>query len=196
MMMPATKRTTKKTKPRATRTTTHLRSEPSAGKIVGVFGVRGECKLDATRVGNDALSSGMSVRARFAQGPDRELIVRSVRLHKGRPLVAFVGIDDATTATSLVGAVLALDSADVLLGEGEYLDADLVGCALVDGDGTILANVVEVAHYPASDMLIVGETRTLVPLVAAFVQHVDVVARRISVTLPPGLLDEREADRA
>jgi 16S rRNA processing protein RimM len=188
--------TTRKKRPQATRTTAHLRSEPSAGKIVGAFGVRGECKLDATRLGGDALAPGMSVRARFAQGPDRALVVRGVRLHKGRPLIAFAGIDDATAVAPLVGADIVLDAADVVLGEGEYLSADLIGCALVDSEGTTLANVVDVAHYPASDMLIVGESRTLVPLVAAFVQRVDIAARRIDVTLPRGLLDEHDADRA
>jgi 16S rRNA processing protein RimM len=196
MMLTTTTKTKKKQRPRARRTTTPQRSEPSAGKIVGIFGLRGECKLDATRIGSDALAPGMSVRARFASGSDRSLVVRGVRLHKGRPLVTFEGIDDATAATALVGAAIALDAADIVLGEGEYLAADLIGCSLVDSDGTMLANVVDVAHYPASDMLIVGEAHTLVPLVAAFVKRVDVGARRIDVTLPRGLLDERDADRA
>jgi ribosomal 30S subunit maturation factor RimM len=36
----------------------------------------------------------------------------------------------------------------------------------------------------------------MVPLVRAFVRGIDVGARRITVDLPPGLLDPSEADQA
>jgi len=121
--------------------------------------------------------------------------VRSARLHKGRPLAAFDGFDDPRAAETLVGATLALDRRDVVLSPGEYLDADLVGCAIVDSDGARLGDVVAVEHFPSQDMLVVGTARALVPLVAAFIQSIDVARKCIVVDLPPGLLDDREADR-
>ncbi|MGD0473737.1 MAG: ribosome maturation factor RimM [Candidatus Velthaea sp.] len=166
----------------------------SAGRIVGVFGLRGECKIDATRVGADTLGRGCAVRARLADGSQRELRVRATRLHKGRPLAAFEGVEDANAAETLVGATLGLDRADVVLSSGEYLDADLVGCRLVDDGGTAVGEVVAVEHYPAQDMLVVGTARALVPLVAAFVRSIDVARKCIVVNLPSGLLDDREAD--
>jgi 16S rRNA processing protein RimM len=165
-----------------------------AGRIVGVFGLRGECKIEATRIGADALAVGTRVRARLADGSACELRVRAARLHKGRPLAAFAGFEDATAAASLVGASLALERTDVVLAPGEFLDADLVGCGLVDPAGSELGRVVAVEHFPAQDMLVVGSARTLVPLVAAFVKSIDIAAKRISVDLPPGLLDDREAE--
>lgn len=165
-------------------------SKPSnAGTIAGLFGVRGECKLDASRVGGDSLAIGMAVLATLRDGTTRELQVRSLRLHKGRPLVAFAGFDDATAAQALLGARLALDVADITLGEGEYLDADLIGCMLIDERQQSLGVVVDVAHHAAQDLLVVGERRALVPLVRAFVRSVDIVTKRINVTLPAGLLD-------
>ncbi len=161
-----------------------------------MFGLRGECKIDATRVGADALATGCVVRARLADGSERELRVRTARMHKGRPLAAFDGFDDINAAQVLVGATIALDHAAVNLAAGEYLDAELVGCTLVDGAGADVGRVVAVEHYPAQDMLVVGAARALVPLVAAFVIGIDVAAKRIAVDLPPGLLDERDADRA
>jgi 16S rRNA processing protein RimM len=170
-------------------------SDLNAGRIVGVFGLRGECKIEATRLGVDALAAGSLVRVRLADGSELELRVRGTRKHKGRPLAAFDGFDDVTAAEALIGATLALDRADVVLPPGEYLDADLAGCALVDLDGAVLGDVVAVEHYPAQDMLVIGIARTLVPMVGAFVKSIDIGARRIIVDLPPGLLDEREADR-
>lgn len=122
--------------------------------------------------------------------------MRSLRLHKGRPLVAFDGIGDAAAAEPLVGATLALDRADVALAADEFFDDDLIGCALVDARGAVLGEVRAVEHYPAQDVLLVGAARAMVPLVREFVRAVDVRAKRIAVELPPGLLDAREAEEA
>lgn len=174
----------------------------NAGRVAGVFGLRGELKVAPSRIGDDALAAGVEVRATLADGSVRALRVRALRRHQGRPLVSFDGVDDATAAQTLVGAMLAIDRGDVALDEGEYFDDDLVGCALVDGDGGVLAEVVAVEHYPAQDVLVVvlprerGGGRAMVPLVGAFVKAIDVRARRISVELPPGLLDSQEADEA
>jgi 16S rRNA processing protein RimM len=191
-------RTARRAAPRITTT----KSDANAGRVAGVFGLRGELKVAPSRIGDDALAAGVEVRATLTDGTVRALRVRALRRHQGRPLVAFDGIDDATSAQLLVGATLTIDRADVALDDGEYFDDDLVGCALVDAAGVVLAQVVAVEHYPAQDVVIValpaerGAGRAMVPLVRAFVKDIDVRARRISVELPPGLLDSREADEA
>ncbi len=179
-------------------------SEANAGRVTGVFGLRGELKVAPSRVGADALAAGIAVRASLSDGMSRALRVRALRLHQGRPLVTFDGVEDANAALELVGATLFVDRAVVAMGEGEYFDDDLVGCALVDPAGTVVGHVVAVEHYPAQDVLLVGpdpfdKLRTggsMVPLVRAFVRAIDVAAKRIAVDLPPGLLDPREADEA
>lgn len=169
--------------------------------MAGVFGLRGELKVAPSRIGDDALAAGVEVRATLADGTVRALRIRALRRHQGRPLVAFDGVDDATSAQVLVGAALAIDRSDVALDDGEYFDDDLVGCALVDAGGAVLAEVVAVEHYPAQDVVIValpgdGARQAMVPLVRAFVKGIDVQARRISVELPRGLLDSQEAEEA
>jgi len=177
-----------------------LKTEANAGRIAGVFGLRGELKLAASRVGEDALAEGVELRARLAGGETREVRVRSLRRHQGRPLIAFEGVEDASAAQAFAGATLMIDRAGVELAAGEYFDDDLVGCTLVDACGVALGEVVGVEHYPAQDVLLVaqarGESRAMVPLVGAFVKAVDVGAKRIAVDLPPGLIDAREADEA
>jgi 16S rRNA processing protein RimM len=78
------------------------------------------------------------------------------------------------------------ESLDV--GEGEYLDVDLIGCAVVGTDGRQYGKVSRVEHYPASDMLIVG--KHMLPMVGAFIKSIDVAAKTITVDVPPGLLDD------
>ena len=166
----------------------------NAGRIVGVFGLRGECKIDATRLGSDALATGALVRARLRDGSMHELHVRSSRMHKGRPLAAFVGFDDVNAVETLVGALLELDRGAISLAPGEYLDADLIGCALVDESDVAYGDIVAVEHYPAQDILVVGAARRLIPMVAAFIRSIDIVGKRVVVDVPPGLLDDREAE--
>jgi 16S rRNA processing protein RimM len=173
----------------------------NAGRVAGVFGLRGELKVAPSRVGDDALAVGVELRATLRDGTSRDVRIRALRRHQGRPLIAFEGVDDADAAQLLVGAALAMARDDVELADGEYFDDDLVGCALIDGGGAALADVVAVEHYPAQDVLVVtprtgAAIPAIVPMVRAFVKGVDVRGRRIVVELPPGLLDGAEADEA
>ena len=163
--------------------------------MAGVFGLRGELKVVASRIGEDALRAGLDVRARLCDGAERTLRIRSLRRHQGRPLVAFEGVDDANGAEVLVGATLHVDRDDVELEAGEYFDDDLAGCALVDASGATVGRVVAVEHYPAQDVLLL-ERGAMVPLVRAFIKDVDVRAKRILVDVPPGLLDASAAEEA
>ena len=169
-------------------------TEVNAGRIAGVFGLRGELKLDASRIGNDALVVGLVVHARLANGSERALRIEALRLHQGRPLVTFEGIADATAAAALVGARLRVARDAVRMRSDEFFDDDLVGCMLVDPGGTALGEVRAVEHHGVQDLLVVGPQRAMVPLVRAFIRQVDLAGRRILVSLPPGLLDPSEAE--
>ncbi|MBV9440267.1 MAG: 16S rRNA processing protein RimM [Candidatus Eremiobacteraeota bacterium] len=162
--------------------------------MAGVFGLRGELKVDASRIGAKALVPGLDAVALLRDGSERRLRVAAVRAHQGRALVRFEGIDDPAAAAPLADATLEIARTGAQLRPGEYFADDLIGCALVDGDGSVLGDVRGVEQYPGQDVLVVGERGALVPLVGAFVHEVDVRARRIRVDLPPGLLDERDAE--
>jgi len=120
---------------------------------------------------------------------DGENVIRidAARAHKGRLLVRIAGVDDADAAAEYAGATLFAPRAAIALAEGEYLDEDLVGCAVVGIDGTEHGVVERVEHYPSSDMLVVGGR--MVPMVRAIVTAIDLGARRIAIDPPAGLFD-------
>jgi 16S rRNA processing protein RimM len=161
-----------------------------------VFGLRGELKLDASRVGDDAMRAGLAVTLRLAGGEVRKMTIASVRRQRERPLIRLDGIDDANAAEALVGAAVTIARDDAPLGAGEYFDADLIGCRLLDEAGVERGTVVDVLHYPNQDLLVVGAARAMLPLVAAFIAAVDVARKEIRVTVPPGLLDPERAEQA
>ncbi len=172
------------------------RADVNAGRIAGVFGLRGELKLDASRVGDDALRAGLAGTLHMADGSERAVTIAAVRRQKDRPLIRLAGIDDADAAEALVGARLSIGRDDAPLGEREYFDADLVGCRLLDEAGIERGLVVDVLHYPNQDLLVVGAARALLPLVAAFIANVDVARKEIRVSVPEGLLDPAAAEEA
>jgi 16S rRNA processing protein RimM len=161
-----------------------------------VFGLRGELKLDASRIGDDAVRAGLCASLRLPDGTARDVTIAAVRRQKDRPLIRIAGIDDADAAQALVGAQLTIAREDAPLHEGEYFDDDLVGCRLLDESGAERGVVVEVLHYPNQDLLVVGTARAFLPLIAAFIANVDIARKEIRVTVPAGLLDPSAAEEA
>jgi 16S rRNA processing protein RimM len=101
-------------------------------------------------------------------------------------LIRVTGVEDANAAAGYAGALLYAPRAAISLHEGEYLDDDLVGCAVLGTDGKAYGNVDRVEHYPSSDMLVVNGQ--MVPMVAAIVIKIDLAARCILIDPPAGLL--------
>ena len=161
------------------------------GRIAGLFGIRGELKCDPTSAGRAVFSAGAVLRLDTApRGRDDVYVtIASVREHKGRLLVTFEGVPDATAAERYVGATLYAPREALDVEPGEYLDVDLAGCAVRDVNGRSYGAVERVEHYPASDMLVVNGR--LLPMVRAFIRRIDVERKEIEVgDLPAGLLEE------
>lgn len=113
--------------------------------------------------------------------------IAAVRAHKNRVLVRIAGVDDAAAAAGLAQAVLYAPRAAIQLGEGEYLDDDLIGCEIVGRDGTRYGAVESVEHFPGSDMLVV--CGAMVPMVRAIVAEIDLHGKRIVIDPPEGLVE-------
>ena len=162
-------------------------SDVAIGRITGLFGLRGELKCDPTPAGETLFFAGASLAA-DVNGVQQTLRIESARPHKGRLLVRFTGIDTANEAQSIVGARFFAPRESISLGEGEFLDDDLIGCAVEGLDARLYGRVERVEHFPSNDMLIVDGR--MLPMVRAFVRSVDVAAKRITVDVPRGLLDD------
>jgi 16S rRNA processing protein RimM len=158
----------------------------AVGKIVGVFGVRGELKCDATNAARSLFEAGAEFR--YERADRRGLLrLRSVREHQRRLLLGLEAVDDATAAQAFVGATLYAPKAAIPLATGEYLDEDLIGCNVRTKDGQRCGRVERVEHYPASDMLVVAGK--MIPMVSSIVLEVDVNNKLIEIDPPDGLLE-------
>jgi 16S rRNA processing protein RimM len=156
------------------------------GKIVGVFGVRGELKCDPTSAGRIVFSQGAELSC-VHSGARRTIRLAGVRPHGDRLLIRIAGVEDASSAQGYAGALLYASRDGIGLSEGEYLYDDLIGCAVLGKDGTEYGTVQRVEHYPASDMLIVDGT--MVPMVRSIVSEIELAQRRIVIDPPLGLFE-------
>ena len=152
------------------------------GRVAGLFGIRGELKCDPTNAGRICFTAGNSLRC-LRDDIVTEVRLASVRPHKGRLLITIDGAADAEGARAFIGATLLASRDEIALSDGEFLDADLVGCSVVGADGTAYGTVERVEHFPASDMLVVSGH--FVPMVAAIVTAIDLAGRRVLVTRRP-----------
>jgi 16S rRNA processing protein RimM len=146
------------------------------GRVARPHGIRGAVVVDLITDRYERLEPG-AVLSTDGGG----LVVVASRPFGRRWLVDFEGVVDRGGAERLAGTVLravALDDPE------ELWVHDLVGCEVVEEDGTRRGRVESVQANPASDLLVL-EGGALVPL--TFV--VDVKDRRILIDPPAGLFD-------
>lgn len=165
------------------------------GVIGAAHGIKGEVRIktftgDPLAIADyGPLSDDKGRRFEIAElRPTREVVVARLK-----------GITSREAAESLNGVQLfvARDKIPAPEDEDEFLQADLIDCAVVGPDGKTLGRVATVANYGAGDLLDIATPdgrSVLMPFTKAFVPHIDVAGRRIDA-VPPGGLFEVDDDK-
>jgi 16S rRNA processing protein RimM len=127
----------------------------------------------------------------FGSGEQYE--VENVWWHDGRLVLKFKGIDTISQAEALANRELRVpEDQGVRLDPGEYFQADLVGCEVVDrSSGARLGVVAEFLETGGPGLLDLGDD-FLIPFARSICVEIDPAAKRILVDLPEGL---REINR-
>src|SRR5436190_6283382 len=116
------------------------------GIIRKAHGVRGEASVEAWSDSPDrfnALSNVTLVSPDEAQ--TRDAAIESVRIHAGRALVKFIGIDSPEEVRSMQNWTVEIPASEArALDADEYFLHDLIGLTLIDGDGRTRGKVAEV----------------------------------------------------
>ena len=165
----------------------------AVGVIRKPHGVRGEASVEPWTPSVDRFLDLATVTL---VSPDeretRPLAIESARIHAGRALVKFAGIESPDEIRDLQNWTLEIPESEALkLPEDEYFLHDLAGLVLIDADGRERGVVKEAYEGGGGILLRVkgpkGEFE--VPFAAAICTHIDVAAKRITVSLPEGLDD-------
>jgi 16S rRNA processing protein RimM len=164
----------------------------TVGRIGPAHGVRGEVFVEPwTDDVDERFAEGASLRTEpLERGP---LTVVSTRLHNGRLIVQFAGVDDREQAKAVHHTELLIPARErpVLDDPDDFYDTDLVGLAASTVDGRPLGPITEVIHAPSAVYLVVvvdGRDR-LVPFVKAIVPTVDLAAGTVTIDPPDNLFE-------
>lgn len=164
------------------------------GRILDAWGIKGGLKVQAYSADADALFNGKRwyLKATGPKPGQRELDVRSVR-EQGEGIVATAeGIDDRNAAEALCGYEIHIPRGDFpRTTDGEYYWVDLIGLEVVNREAAPLGRVIGLIDTgphcvlrilpPGVEQPAKPDQERLIPFVAAFVDDVDLAARRIRV---------------
>lgn len=121
-----------------------------------------------------------------------QLKIKEAKTHSDTVVAAAHGVDDRTAADALRGArIFIAKSSFPTPRKDEYYWVDLIGLAVVNREGLSLGQVSELLSTGPQTVLVMqdqvdGQTlQRMIPFVAAYVDDVDLAARRILVDWQP-----------
>lgn len=157
-------------------------------------GLKGEVKLDVrTDAPERRLAVGTMLETEPADaGP---VTIASIREYKGQTFVRFEEYTDRTTAESLRGVKLIVESDEDESEADAWYPHELIGLEALDPDGYELGEVVGLEPMPGHDLLLIREPDgvvTRVPFVKAIVTEVDLDDNCVIIDAPPGLFSEED----
>ena len=158
------------------------------GRIGRAHGVLGEATIE---VQTDDPDIRFQVGNKLTLDDGRELTIRSSRWHNQILLLAFDGIADRNQIEELRDQLISSDVDLGLLAPGEYHFQQLIGCEVFQQTGELIGIVDEILKSPGQDLLSVSRAagRVLIPMVKQIIIEIDVLAKKIIVNPPEGLLD-------
>lgn len=159
------------------------------GRIVGAWGVKGGFKVQPFAAKPQALFSSRRWYLKPAEGAVGRLAptllrITQAREHGGLVVAAAQDVTDRQAAEALRGARIFVSRASFpTAAEDEYYWVDLIGCRVVNREGTALGTVVDLLDTGAHSVLRVvdGEIERLIPFVGAYVDAVDLPDQTITV---------------
>ncbi len=168
------------------------------GRVARAHGNKGQVVVNPeTDFPEKRFQEGREVLTRRA-GEIRRLAISDVRFQRGRPIIAFTGVETMDDAEALAGAELKVPSSELdELPQGTYYHHELIGCEVRRADGATIGRVKAVEGPTAGSLLVVDTRRgeVLIPLAGEICVRVDPAARVIVIEPPEGLLELNERGR-
>src|SRR5277367_6121856 len=163
-----------------------MSGEPSSlielGIVGAPFGVRGWIKLRSYTEPPDRLLEHRSLQLRLG-GAWRTYRIEASGRSGGQLTVKLVGVEDRDEAQALRGAQICVPRSELPpRDDRDFYRADLIGCEVVNLEGTGLGRVQNFMETPAQVLMVVrGAKDVLIPAVPQYLRRVDLQARRVVV---------------
>ncbi len=163
------------------------------GKITGTHGIHGEMRVQPWCDSPEDLLQYKTLYLDTA-GYER-LEVVGMRVHKTMVILKAKGIDSIPGAEAFRERVVYLHRDDLNLEEGQYLVADLIGCAVFDTQtGNPLGEITDVSQTGANDVWHIKKDgkEYLIPAIPLVVDKVDIDGERVTITPLKGIFEDED----
>lgn len=172
-------------------------SEVVIGAVDRAFGVRGELVVTSLTDVPDRFQVGLAVRVEGPQGRSLNTRVRAVRPHGERLIVGLDGIEAPEAVAEFRGGYLHAARGAAPAPDGQFFQCDLLGLSVVNTEGRPLGTLTQIVESGSQHLFVVrqGAEELLIPAVKAWVVHVDIAARTMTVN-PPTVWEMESASRA
>jgi 16S rRNA processing protein RimM len=162
------------------------------GRIARAHGIRGQVIVNPeTDFPDERFRPGAELFIERG-GRVEMLTVTTARFHRQRPVIGIEGVDSMDDANTLAGQELRvpIDRLTALPPDTFYRH-DLIGCRVETRDGRTVGVVRDVEGTLAGSRLVIDGSagEVLVPMVSPICTLVDLVARRIVIDPPEGLVE-------
>jgi len=160
------------------------------GKIAGVHGIRGNCKIRSYAESLSVFDPGSSILVATPDGREKVYEIKWTKPHSKVYLLAFEGVNNRDQAKALIGSELYIDKAKLpKLEDGAYYWLDLIGLDVFTTEEHYLGRLDSIIPTGSNDVYVVkdDEKEILIPALESIVQNVDLGKKRMLVKLPEGL---------
>lgn len=164
------------------------------GRIVGAHGIRGEVVIHSYAAVPEDIGAYGPLSDKTGA---KTFKLSGVRAASKGVIARIAGVADRNAAEALKGTELYVPRDKLpATDEGEFYVADLIGMTVVDAAGQVIGKVVDAPDFGAGSLLEIRKTGVaqteLIPFTDAYVPHVDITARRVTVN--PIVYAEDDAD--
>ena len=163
------------------------------GRVVALFGVRGELKVRLLTDIPDRFAELEAIHV----GPDHTLLpIQRIRPYKGEMIVLkLAGIDDANAAEPLRNQDLTIPLDKLAkLPPDFYYQHDILGLRVLTLDGQDLGTIDDIIVTGSNDVYSVKNpegSQILIPAIKDVIKQIDLNHRTMHIDPLPGLLDNR-----
>ncbi len=160
-----------------------------AGKIVSVFGIRGEVKVQPWCDSPQFLCSFDTLY--YKSGTP--VVVERSRVQKNMVVMKIKGTDTVEDAQKLRNRVLYINRDDVELDKGCYFVQDLIGLTVIESkNGRVYGRISDVSETGANDVYHIKDDdgrEYLIPAIPDVIDSVDIEGGVMKITALEGLFD-------
>lgn len=145
------------------------------GKIVGVFGLKGELKVISDSTTNRFFKGSELYLGRNIKNLTK-VTISSARIHKGMYMVTINELYDINLVEKYVNQIFYIDRDEMDdLEENEYYFDDLIGLKIIDGNNNEYGVVVDVLDLPSSAVIEIklkNDKKIMIPFVGVYINDV------------------------